>query len=356
MSGSAQKKRGFGGLVEAFDEAKADLHEREASLERREEQLKKAIEGVDDEKKLMAGRAPSDVLQLNIGGTHCTVSRRTLCQFEPSLLAAMFSGRWDDSVEKDSDGRFFIDQPAELFMPLVDFLRAKAIETPGATPVSPPAIGDEVDFPEEGTSIKWKSIRARSDFHRLLEYYGMTPFVYQLVVSLRRGQPGTVSYVAGVEPGANCTNWSTCMLSEATPRFCSSEERFCVERKVLSFSVTLDSIERPQIGWASANTFHQQLQAGELKGVGEDGASIALDGLRGGVCINGEVVHTPVDALTLQAGSVVTCERKDAAWHWLVDGREVAVVQQASVTILTDPRPAISGKGHWRVTHYTFEK
>jgi hypothetical protein len=52
----------------------------------------------------------------------------------------------------------------------------------------------------------------------------------------------------------------------------------------------------------------------------------------------------------------VTCERKDAAWHWLVDGREVAVVQQASVKILTDPRPAISGKGHWRVTHYTFEK
>jgi len=69
-------------------------------------------------------------------------------------------------------------------------------------------------------------------------------------------------------------------------------------------------------------------------------------------------VHTPVDALTLQAGSVVTCERKDAAWHWLVDGREVAVVQLAADAShsFIDPRPAISGKGHWRVTHYTFEK
>ena len=28
---------------------------------------------------------------------------------------------WDDNVAKDADGRFFIDQPAHLFMPLVDF-------------------------------------------------------------------------------------------------------------------------------------------------------------------------------------------------------------------------------------------
>ena len=341
MSG-AQKKRRIDGLVEAIDEAKAELDEREASLERREEQLKKAIEGVGHEKKLMAGRAPSDVLQLNIGGTNCTVSRRTLCQFEPSLLAAKFSGRWDDSVEKDADGRFFIDQPAELFMPLVDFLRAKAIETPEAAPVRPPYIG-EVKIVASIEAAP--SLRAISDFRRVLEYYGMTPYVYQLAASLRRGQPENASFVAGVEPGANCTNWSTCVLTPLHSHH---------ERRVVSFSVTLDSVERPQIGWAASN-FAQQLQAGELKGVGEDGYSIALDGLRGGVCING-AVHMPLDALTLQAGSVVTCERKDAAWRWLVDGREVAVVKQADVTKLADPCPAISGKGHWRVTQYTFEK
>ena len=117
----SSKKRRIDALGEAIEQAKAELDEREASLERREEQLKKAIEGVDHEKKLMAGRAPSDVLQLNIGGSHCSVSRRTLCQYEPSLLAAKFSGRWDDNVEKDADGRFFIDQPSQLFMPLVDF-------------------------------------------------------------------------------------------------------------------------------------------------------------------------------------------------------------------------------------------
>ena len=223
---SAPKKRRIDALGEAIEQAKAELDEREASLERREEQLKKAIEGVDHEKKLMAGRAPSDVLQLNIGGSHCSVSRRTLCQYEPSLLAAKFSGRWDDNVEKDADGRFFIDQPSHLFMPLVDFryepydnpnpnlnpnpnpnphpnpdpdpnqvdfLRAKAIETPNAAPACPPAIGE--DTTEEGKS----NHRAKSDFRRMLKFYGMTPFVYQLAVSLHRGQPGTASFVSGME-------------------------------------------------------------------------------------------------------------------------------------------------------------
>ena len=130
----------------------------------------------------------------------------------------------------------------------------------------------------------------------------------------------------------------------------------------MSFSVTLDSVERPQIGWANKQGFGSQLgQLGELKGVGEEGHSIALDGLRGGVCFHG-AVHTPLDALTLQAGSVVTCDRYGEMWRWLVDGREVAAVKAAdtgmSGTYLchwSDPRPAISGKGLWRVTHYAFE-
>ena len=123
----------------------------------------------------------------------------------------------------------------------------------------------------------------------------------------------------------------------------------------MSFSVTLDSVERPQIGWANKQGFGSQLgQLGELKGVGEEGHSIALDGLRGGVCFNG-AVHTPLDALTLQAGSVVTCDRHGEMCRWLVDGREVAAVGWADVRF-SEPRPAISGKGLWRVTHYAFEK
>ena len=63
---------------------------------------------------------PSDVLRLNVGGTCIDVLRRTLTSVEGSMLATRFSGRWDDSLEKDADGNFFIDQPIELFLPLVN--------------------------------------------------------------------------------------------------------------------------------------------------------------------------------------------------------------------------------------------
>ena len=112
---SAQKKRKAGDAVlEALDMARTELEERESSLEQREEALRKAIEGVEHEKRLMAGQKPSDVLQINVRGTKLSVLRSTECQLESSLMAAKFSGRWDGSVEKDADGAFFIDHPIEL--------------------------------------------------------------------------------------------------------------------------------------------------------------------------------------------------------------------------------------------------
>jgi hypothetical protein len=72
------------------------------------------------------------VLHLDVGGTPVSVLRRTLTQVEGSLVASMHSGRWDDSLlAKSNEGRFFIDQPTELSIPLVDYLlRALASETP----------------------------------------------------------------------------------------------------------------------------------------------------------------------------------------------------------------------------------
>mgnify|MGYP002783603065 CR=1 FL=1 len=91
------------------------LKEREASLDRR---LK-----LFEEQYPQAGK-DSDVLHLNVGGsTNIAVLRRTLTHFENSMLASRFSGRWDDSLEKDKDGNFFIDQDPAVFVPLLNYLR-----------------------------------------------------------------------------------------------------------------------------------------------------------------------------------------------------------------------------------------
>jgi hypothetical protein len=89
----------------------------------------------------------SDIVYLNVGGTKMATKRSTLCQIEGSLLAAMFSGRWEHNVERDADGHVFLDFNPKLFAFVLDYLRAKKIETPSKPALLPPvALEDTVNF------------------------------------------------------------------------------------------------------------------------------------------------------------------------------------------------------------------
>jgi len=97
----------------------------------KEKELKEKEEDFDRRVKLYESKHPSygtdtDILQLNVGGsTSISVRRSTLTQFPDTLLAATFSGRWDESMEKDRDGNIFIDQDPENFLLLVNYLRLR---------------------------------------------------------------------------------------------------------------------------------------------------------------------------------------------------------------------------------------
>ena len=88
-----------------------------------------------------------NIVYLNVGGTKMATKMSTLCQIEGSLLAIMFSGRWEDSVERDEDGHIFLDYNPELFACVLDYLRAKKIETPSKPALLPQvALEDAVNF------------------------------------------------------------------------------------------------------------------------------------------------------------------------------------------------------------------
>mmetsp|Transcript_20676 Transcript_20676/g.57119 ORF Transcript_20676/g.57119 Transcript_20676/m.57119 type:complete len:270 (+) Transcript_20676:3-812(+) len=100
---------------------------------------------------------------LDVGGKQSVaVLRRTLTQFEDSMLAAKFSGRWDDSLEKDSDGRFFIDQDPANFQLLLSFLRDRANTN-----------GSEL---EPKIHIKSPTL----SFCSMVRYYQLMPFVFPM--------------------------------------------------------------------------------------------------------------------------------------------------------------------------------
>ena len=123
-------------LTLAMKKKQSELEEREAALEKAAATLKR------DRSQVFGDKADSDVLQLNIGGDKLAVLRRTLTSVEGSMLASRFSGRWDESLEKDSDGNFFLDLDLELFKPMINYLRAKTCETPLAPPVKSPHLKD----------------------------------------------------------------------------------------------------------------------------------------------------------------------------------------------------------------------
>jgi hypothetical protein len=90
--------------------------------------MKAEVEASNAEKQIEVG--DEDIIHLNVGGQKITTKRSTLCQVEYSLLASMFSGRWEDNLERDQDGVVFFDFNPQYFVVILDYLRAKEIATP----------------------------------------------------------------------------------------------------------------------------------------------------------------------------------------------------------------------------------
>jgi hypothetical protein len=111
-----------------------------------EKQRMKAVEVSDN-----------DIIHLNVGGHKLTTKRSTLCQVEGSLLASMFSGRWEDSLERDQDGAIFFDFNPQYFVVILDYLRAKKIATP-ENPAPLPKVAED----------------QAKNFNNLLEYFGLS--------------------------------------------------------------------------------------------------------------------------------------------------------------------------------------
>ncbi|KAK1747167.1 hypothetical protein QTG54_002511 [Skeletonema marinoi] len=100
------------------------LQTKEKELKEREADFSRRVKLFETTNPAMG--SDNDILQLNVGGrTNIAVLRNLLTQFEGSMLAAKFSGRWDDSMEKDRDGNIFVDQDPENFMLLVNYLRMR---------------------------------------------------------------------------------------------------------------------------------------------------------------------------------------------------------------------------------------
>jgi hypothetical protein len=317
-------------LLESTLEALPNLlKKRQKELVERERALEKQIAAFEKEKTTICGdAAPNDVLHLNVGGTKMAVLRRTLTSVPGSMLASKFSGRWDDSMERDREGNFFIDQPFPVFELMVNYLRAKACQTPDAPPLTSPNFTTV-------TSV------TQADFRRIVEYYGMTLGIHPAKIELYSKNPNKVECRDDLR--VNASEWATFGIVAQGHTL-----------KIKSFEVIIHQVERAQIGWWAPSIGCID----GINGVGEINGTMALDCCRSVMLVNGAVL--PIDG-TCKDGSTIRCEERGRRWY--IDGRLVASTDQLDNVALLDEEedvtvraavPALSTKGSFTVSDVVY--
>ena len=153
-------------LLSKFDDlVKRFTHEFTEIIKGERAKLKAELDEYNAEKQKMKAIDVSgdDIISLNVGGQKFTTTRSTLCQVEGSLLSTMFSGRWEDGLQRDQDGAVFFDFNPEYFNYILKYLRTKKIVTPEKPPELPKVPPDDL-----------------KNFTALVEYLGLAE---EIVVS-----------------------------------------------------------------------------------------------------------------------------------------------------------------------------
>lgn len=133
-----------------------EINKELSDLKKKHAKLNEDRQALEHEKTTMGAlnAKASDVLEINVGGRMFTTKRATLTLAEGSLLAGMFSGRWEGSLDLDRGGNIFLDFDPDCFEKVLYQLRLSQISGKKTNWVQVPA--------PEGKS---------KYFHELLEFF-----------------------------------------------------------------------------------------------------------------------------------------------------------------------------------------
>ena len=137
--GHQQRQQGFADAENHFRQA-CEIFEREAARVRKEQG------SIDAMSKKLDQVHFSSTVKLNVGGQYFTTSIQTLRKDPNSMLAAMFSGKFN--TKPSEDGSFFIDRDGTYFRFILNYLR-----------------NDELILPEGATFLK--ELRKEAEFYQI---------------------------------------------------------------------------------------------------------------------------------------------------------------------------------------------
>ncbi|KAL3770073.1 hypothetical protein ACHAWU_005900 [Discostella pseudostelligera] len=112
------------------------------------DRLKEISTQIDDvaEEHGNVDAADNDVLEINAGGKIFIAKRSTLTQHTlGTRFGALFIGRWEKKLQRDLNGRIFLDVNPECFQAIVSFLNEMMISTK-SNPPDPPSVDGEHNY------------------------------------------------------------------------------------------------------------------------------------------------------------------------------------------------------------------
>lgn len=235
MAGNKDLKGVTASLFEILEGREKELKKWEEDLHRRESLLQTATNGAK----------PDDILSLNVGGrTGIAVHRKTLTLLDNSVLGAKFSKNWEEGIDKDADGNIFIDQDPDLFLTLLNFLRAKSN-----------------DVRHRGVTCP----RPSSDFDLLLDYYDIKLDVYPMEIKQVDGSATNVTI--SNYPPYSIASTDCCTFDLTSPGH---------RRLIRSFKIYVGGFVKLNVGWRMTSTDCTNAKVGEFS----QSIAISVDALQ----------------------------------------------------------------------------
>jgi BTB/POZ domain len=272
-----------------------------------------------------AEAADTDLLVLNVGGSKLTVSRGTLTQIPESMLAAKFSGRWDDSLQRDPEGNIFLDHSMDLFLPMIDFLRSARC-----------SVGDD-PLPSPSVSEFGNSASKFGRFIRLVEYYGLLLTIY----------PALIEYKERSSDAVTISGWR--VHSARYSHFEVVTQPYH-DRRIKRFEVILSDFENFQVGWCAVGRVSSfvglSISSKRMSAPLSPAFQVLLrDNPRSGEFIDKGIMPFP-------DGTRIHVERSNSQLSWAVNDTLVGTVQVGKQPEgQVDQRsPVFSGEGSWTLS------
>ncbi|GFH59825.1 hypothetical protein CTEN210_16301 [Chaetoceros tenuissimus] len=248
------------------------------------------------------------------------------------MLASKFSGRWDDSLEKDRDGNYFIDEDFDRFKMMIDCLRKKAIATK--------------DYP-------YSAPKGDTDFYRMLNYYNIMEGIYPVTLK-------EIYSPADVEDAVTLTEGIE--LKVDTKELCSFHLQHVGHfRGIESLELHIGEIQCLQVGMERLINYQEnKFNYSQNLGVGDLSNTIALDA--GKSCFLNGGTRTNIEKVEFKEGTIIRVELKNPS-KWYVDG-ELVAKDEAKVGDIQICKPnnwhsdrfALSMKGNIKVRNVKYNR